>query len=432
MGDRVATTQRLAQTGDAVSVRVLRQFWKRDATPQRPAIPDAGPDPEVARRRRLLLARQRLSGIFTPSGPVAAASAEEAGDPDGSSLIGREAEREQILRALVEDRMHVLIHGDRGMGKTSLANFAVAQLHRADFMLARHVCAAGAGFDTILGALVGELRRVAAARDPELAGRLPARPLPPVEARAALEALGEVRAVLVVDEFDRIADDTTRVAFADLLKYCSDRRLPLSFLLVGVAETAGQLLGGHPSVQRCLARLALPLLADAEIERIVARGEEAGLSVPPPLRRAIATLARGMPYMAQLLSLRAGQAALTDGRMELRGEDLRAAIDAAIAEADPVAQTLYDRVTAGGRDAAMVQILRAAAAGARDAFGRFAAGNGQAGFRVAGIAADPAAFRRALGAGAMRPVPQSSLYAFGCTLLRPLVLLRTVQERRAA
>ena len=423
-------TRRLAQTGDAVSVRVLRQFWKRDATPQRPAIPDTAPDPEVVRRRRLLLARQRLAGIFTPSGPVAAA--QDTDDPDGGSLVGRETEREQILRALIEDRMHVLIHGERGMGKTSLANFAVAQLHRADFLLARHVCAAGEGFDTILGALVGELRRTAAARDPALAARLPARPLPPMEARAALETLRDVRTVLVVDEFDRIADDATRIAFADLLKYCSDRRLPLSFLLVGVAETAGQLLGGHPSVQRCLARLALPLLADAEIERIVARGEEAGLSVPPPLRRGVAGLARGIPYMAQLLSLRAGQAALTEGRMELRGEDLHAAIDAAIAEADPAAQTLYDRATAGGRDAAMVQLLRAAAAGARDPFGRFAAENGPAGFRVAGIAADPEAFRRALGAGAIRPVPQGSFYAFGCTLLPPLVLLRTVQERRAA
>jgi hypothetical protein len=415
-----------------VSVRVLRYFWKREAPPPPPAIPDAAPDPEVARRRRLLLARQRLARIFTPSEPVAPASAEDAGDPDAGSLIGREAEREQILRALIEDRMHVLIHGERGMGKTSLTNFAVAQLHRADFLLARHVCAAGAGFDAILGALVTELRRAAAMRDPALAARLPARPLPPLEARAAFDALRDVRAVLVVDEFDRIADETTRIAFADLLKYCSDRRLPLSFLLVGVAETAGQLLGGHPSVQRCLARLALPLLADAEIECIVGRGEAAGLSVPPALRHGIAGLARGMPYMAQLLSLRAGQAALTKGRMDLRGEDLRAAIDAAIAEADPVAQALYDRVTAGGRDAAMVKLLQAAAAGARDPFGRFAAGNGPAGFRVAGIAADPAAFSRALGVGAIRPVPQSSVYAFGCALLPPLVLLRSVQERRVA
>lgn len=413
-------------------MRVLRYLWKRDATPQPPAKPDAPPDPEVARRRRLLLARQRLAGIFTPSGPVAAASAEEAGDADAGSLVGREPEREQILRALIEDRMHVLIHGERGMGKTSLANFAVAQLHRADFLLARHVCAAGADFDTILGALVAELRYAAAARDPALAGRLPARPLSPMEARAALEALRDVRTVLVVDEFDRIADDMTRVAFADLLKYCADRRLPLSFLLVGVAETAGQLLGGHPSVQRCLARLPLPLLADPEIERIVARGEAAGLSVPLALRRAVAGLARGMPYMAQLLSLRAGQAALAEGRMELRGEDLRTAIAAAIAEADPVAQTLYDRATAGGRDAAMVQLLRAAAAGARDPFGRFAAGDRPAGFRVAGISADPTALRRALGSGAIRPVPQSDVYAFGCTLLPPLVLLRTVQARCTA
>lgn len=395
-------------------------------------MPDAALDPEVAHRRRLLLARQRLAKVFTPSGPVAAASAADTGDLDASSLVGREAEREQILRALVEDRMHVLIHGERGMGKTSLANFAVAQLHHSDFLLARHVCAAGEGFDTILGALVGELRRTTAARDPALAARLPARPLPPMEARAALETLRDVRTVLVVDEFDRITDDTTRVAFADLLKYCADRRLPLSFLLVGVAETAGQLLGGHPSVQRCLARLPLSLLADAEIERIVARGEAAGLSVPPPLRHGIGALARGVPYMAQLLSLRAGQAALTEGRTDLRGEDLRAAITAAISEADPVAQTLYDDVTAGGRDTAMQQLLRAAAAGARDAFGHFAAGNGPAGFRVAGIATDPAAFRRALGAGAIRPVPQSSRYAFGCTLLPPLVLLHTVQARRAA
>ena len=426
--------------GQVGSVRRLRLLWtdylkvgsdrvdRRELRPISPLIQtDCASLPTV---------RQRLAETFTPSRPL-------SGLPHrtGQSLVpifGREAERARAVRVLMEDHAHLLIFGDRGLGKTSLANVVVEQVQSAGVVVARHVCSVEDDFDTIMRRLVAELPslRMGVVTDIARPGiseekLLPESALRPADVLDGLAHFRRLRLLLVLDEFDRIADQQTRSYMADLLKQCSDRHLPLSFLIIGVSDSAEQLIGQHPSIQRCLSRIALPLLTDADLDGIVMRGEDAGLTIPAPARACITRLSLGLPYMAQLLALRAGQAALAASRTTVEGADILAAINAAATESDPSVQEFYQRVTSGEQDTRMLRLLRAAATGNRDAFGHFkvdGADRRTVDPIVAGAPVDRATLARALDVGAIRRVPNapSSRYAFGAAMLPHLVMQRLV------
>jgi hypothetical protein len=138
--------------------------------------------------------------------------------------------------------------------------------------------------------------------------------------------------------------------------------------------------------------------------------------------------------MAQLLSLRAGQAALGNGRRTVLGGDLLTAIEAAAIEADPRILALYDLATQSGGDAAALAVLRAAAAGPQDELGRFTAVAEGTHVRVAGVRVDPAAWHRVLDLGAIVAVRGEGpdLFAFTEAMLPQLVLLRAVLSRQVA
>ena len=167
-----------------------------------------------------------------------------------------------------------------------------------------------------------------------------------------------------------MTDEDTRTAVADRIKQLSDLGIPVLFMIIGVSDSPEALLGHHPSIQRCVTHVALPLLKPGQVDQLVERGAaQVGLNFTASARTCIVELARGVPYMAQLLSLRAGQAALDNGRTTILSSDLLAAIEAAAIEADPRILTLYDLATDTERDAPALSVLRAAATGSQDELG---------------------------------------------------------------
>lgn len=391
-----------------------------------PALPAPAAD-------RRLIARQRLAAAFTPTRPIEAQTTLEGTDGDGP-FVGRGEELERIRHAFEEDRAHVVLYGERGRGKTSLANRLLARARLAGFDVGRFTCSATSGYDAIMRGLLGDLPRWLVA--PGAGGGNghgiaeilpPSRPLWPADILAALGRLQWTRLLLVVDEFDRVPDDATRTAIADTIKQLSDRGLPIYFLIVGVSDGFEELFGSHPSIQRCLTRVALPLLTPEEVRRLVAwGGSQAGLTYSSAAQEAIALLARGMPYVAQLLALRAGQAAIERAARGVEGQDLRAAVGAAAVEADPRVLLLFDSLTRGGMDAAVLRVLLAGAAGARDRFGRFRLSHDGARLRLAGAEVDPAAWERVRRSGAIRESRsgEPGLFTFNEATLPHLVLQR--------
>lgn len=360
---------------------------------------------------------------FTPTRPK----------PGRRQLVGRETELERILQALQEEQAHVVLYTERGRGKTSLANLVIETLRQSGVIVARHTCEAGSMFDGIIRGLLRDLPRAllaTPANDPTEVGceaALPPRDLRPRDVVAVMDRLTCRALVCVVDEFDRVQDKDTRTRLADTIKQVSDQGIPLLFMVVGVSENLEQILGQHPSIQRNLVAVQLPLLSDAEVAAIIETGAQlAGFTVVPPVAQNVAILARGSPYMAQFIGLRLVQSARQRGDADVSETDLANAVNRLLAEASPHTLALHASLTSGATDAEMVRALLALATASQDVWGRFAVlPSFRDGVAVGQNLIRVESWARILDAGVLRAVPERfGLYMFADrSLMHHIILL---------
>ena len=366
------------------------------------------------------------SDAFTPTRPK----------PGRRQLVGREHELQRILQALVDEKAHVVLYSERGRGKTSLSNLAIEALRRTGATVARHTCEAGSDFDSVIRGLARDLPYsllIAPASGGSGEGceaALPAGPLRPRDVVALPGHLSCRNLVFVVDEFDRIEDPDTRTRLADTIKQVSDRGLGLSFMIVGVSESLDQILGQHPSIQRNVVAIHLPLLTDSDIASMLAKGgRESGLAFSSSAIVQVTVIARGMPYMAQLLGLRIAQAAFTRGDGAVLEEDVHAAIERLIEDARSNVVALHATLTDSGRDLEMAQALRRVATADQDLWGRLELRPAPGGVVVGGRSVNAECWARLQEAGVLRPATGGpNLVTFGDRGLVYHVLLLAARD----
>lgn len=400
--------------------RAARTGSQRRVAVPTPHLPAASMDPGAARRA--------LRAAFTPTQPVRA----------GHSFTGRNAQVARVLGAIEIERAHIVLYADRGRGKTSLTNVLAHTLRARNHMVARFVCAVESDFDTICKGLMRDLPRSFLAVPVQeneglegCEGALPPGRLQPRDVVALSGRLTGRSLVLIVDEFDRVQDDATRTRLADTIKQVSDRGAPIAFLIVGVSDSLEELFGRHPSIQRSIVPLPLPLLTDEEIESIIAQGAQAaGLAFRPAAIARIRDLSRGVPYVAHLLALHAGNAALDRGSMAVGVDDVRAAVTLAVEQADPRVVALYDLLTDAGHDFTATDALREIASGEQDEFGRFRVRRTEGGCIIAGQFVPTETWRQMLDSGAVRriPGPDTAVHGFAEATFRNYVLYRAAYD----
>ena len=290
--------------------------------------------------RRLGLATSRREpyaryGVSTPMPPPRSASEVFTPTRPGTgykALVGRSIELARILQAILDEYTHVALYSERGRGKTSLSNLAIEVLCQRSAVIARFACEPDTRFDDLIRGLMRSLPSVLLSEPPSSRFEGCEKALPDRDIRAAdlaniLDHLTCDLLVFVVDEFDRIADQQTRTRLADTIKMLSDRRIRVHFIIVGVADTLEQLMGDHPSIQRNIMAIHLPLLTNDEIGLMLERGgQEANLNFTDEAKDLVCFVACGMPYMAQLLGLRIAQSALRHGGGVVTRGDLKTAI----------------------------------------------------------------------------------------------------------
>jgi hypothetical protein len=343
---------------------MIKSFWRwmRNGKPPRRPNPRADAGIVSLRAPQTILANE----AFTPTQPRTGRG----------GLIGRQQEIETILQTLLEDKAHLVLYSERGRGKTSLSNVVVDRLKRKGLMVVRYQCEASTTFDSFMRGLLRRLPEslvISPVRSETLEGCeacVPATPLRPDDVLTLLPRLRLNSLICVIDELDRIVDPETRTMLADTIKQLSDRTVPLLFLLIGVSDNLEQLLGQHPSIQRALVALPLPLLSDEEIGGIVEKGaKDAGLSFPAELVSAIVTIARGMPYLAHVLGLRVAQAAARRNTTIVKPVDFVSALERLVRQAPSDVLRHYDELTGNGRDEAAAWALRVIATCPQDPWG---------------------------------------------------------------
>jgi hypothetical protein len=237
-------------------------------------------------------------------------------------LFGRERQLEQVQQALYAPGRSVFVYGDRGVGKTSLAQ-TVAYSHQSS----THdpVLLACGPQTTFSGLMTSALRHLGDSKPKELTtnhrlkigfkgfgveGERTRHEEHIVEnhedrdLNAIVSSLLEVSAsrknesaVIVVDEFDRISDDVERSHFADFIKQVGDQRIPIHFVFCGVAESLQKLLGAHGSCYRYVDGIELKTLTyDARFEIIDNVAKALGVRVDDRPRLRIAAISDGFPH----------------------------------------------------------------------------------------------------------------------------------------
>ncbi len=267
--------------------------------------------------------RAKLRMAYTPAQPVT----------NRRMYSGRGRVLGSVIRAIEDQRLHTVIYGERGLGKTSTLLVLAQTARDARYLVIYVTCSAGSTFDEAFRAIAAGIPLMFHAdygpTSPQAERRETFATLlgdEPVGIRGAGELLAKVegtRVLVIFDEFDRAESENFRRTIAELIKSLSDRAARVQILIGGVAANLTELVANVPSIQRNIYALQLPKMTASEIRELVKNGESvSGLSFDDSAIQAISAKALGFPYLATLLSHRSALVAIDRGRVTITAEDV--------------------------------------------------------------------------------------------------------------
>lgn len=256
---------------------------------------------------------------------------------------GRRHLLSNLIAAVEQQRAHVVLYGERGIGKTSLVHIFTETARQARYLVLYTSCGAEASFDEIFRNFAKEIpllyhasispRSDEAEHRRTFADLLDPAPLDPRMLSELFAKLVGTRVILVLDEYDRIASRNFRRNIAELIKNLSDRAARVQIVLVGVASNLDELVGFTPSIRRNIAGIAVGPMPEKEMLEILDRAEHlTGMTFAEPAKALILRMANGSPYLVRLLANRASGATLDGGRTEIGVNDVRSSTETILTE----------------------------------------------------------------------------------------------------
>jgi Cdc6-like AAA superfamily ATPase len=304
-----------------------------------------------------------IHSAFTPNAPINSLEV----------FAGRQAQIERVFGAVFSPGQHAAIYGERGVGKTSLANIiydVVISAGKHNFIPARVNCSRGITFAEIWRQV---FKQLPITRDDDsyfLDEQVSDNPNSE-EIRGLLEELDNP-AIIVIDEFDRV-DQITATLMADTIKTLSDRAVDVTLAVVGVAETLNELIEEHASVVRALVQVEMKRMSFDEMLETIQKGlVKAEMFMPELIRLRIATLSQGLPHNTHLLAKHAALSAVKNGRTDIDEADYRQAVREAVTDKLQTLGKVYQQATYSPKKNIFAQVLLACALAA-DKSGVFSA-----------------------------------------------------------
>ncbi|HJQ99155.1 MAG TPA: ATP-binding protein [Candidatus Polarisedimenticolaceae bacterium] len=327
--------------------------------------------PDAAKLERVL----EVGRVFTPTAPI----------DERSLFSGRDAQIRRVIDAVNQKGQHAIIFGERGVGKTSLANVLASFLSvPGSIILAPRInCDSEDSFDSVwrkVFELIETTKPAAAGFARTASGRervadLIPGSITPNDVRAALVTLAQMSLpILIIDEFDRL-NEAPRRAVADTIKSLSDHAVRATVVLVGVADSVDELIREHQSVERALVQIPMPRMSKTEIRALLETGaDRLGMKFSEASINCVIVLAQGLPHYAHLLGLHAARAAIEHDRVFIEEEDITGAIQKSLADAQQSVRRAYHEAIRSPRpDNLFATVLLACALARTSDLGYFAA-----------------------------------------------------------
>jgi Cdc6-like AAA superfamily ATPase len=321
-----------------------------------------------------------VSRVFTPTSPV-----------DGKALFaGRRDQLRQVIDAVNQKGQHAIVFGERGVGKTSLVNVLaefLPMLGMRPAITPRINCDSSDTFESVFEKAFREIALVQQTKqgigfqaNPGSPQQIDGRSLvdgkfSPDNVRRALSVISSIYIpIIILDEFDRLSD-AVKHAVADTVKTLSDHGVDATIIMVGVADTVGDLIREHASIERAMVQVPMPRMSDIEISEIISKGMgKLGLTINTAAEKVIRVLSQGLPHYTHLICLYAARKAIEADSSEITPELVNEAIDQAVRNTQQSILSSYHLATMSPRkDNLFADVLLACAMAPVDQMGYFAA-----------------------------------------------------------
>jgi Cdc6-like AAA superfamily ATPase len=366
---------------------------------------------------------------FSPHAPI----------DDDALFAGRADIVSKLVETIFQKGQHAIMFGERGVGKTSLANILKDRIFsKARFVrVTKRNCTKFHDFRTMW---------VHALDDYEIEGKdseaFLKKDLNPYDIYKFLEGLKKTeKQVIIFDEFDRI-EEKSEVChkLADTIKYLADYPTNATIIVIGVADSVGELFGGHQSIHRNVQQVRMPRMNATELRSIFEkRLPVLGVNMPDKLQDVIVDLSQGLPGYTHLIGQGTCVAAIQRYSLDITPRDLKTAIKRCIDGADETVRDAYLKAVRSTKPRHQYrEALLACARAETNEKGFFNAASIREPFsKILGRAVDIPNYARHIkefcdplrGPPLIREgKPKSYEYRFSDPLLRPYVILRGIAE----
>lgn len=368
-----------------------------------------------------------LGSTFSPHQPI----------NERDLFVGRVDLITKVIDATFQAGKHVALFGDRGVGKSSLANSlrsTLTNLNNSTVCIKR-MCTVDHDFGMIWHHVFDEFQ-VDGRPVAEILGPNPN----PYDVFKIIRGIEPGRRIVIIlDEFDRIQDEKTKLLMSDLVKSLSDNDDRTTIVIVGVAKNIAGLFSDHASLPRAMQQIPMPRMHNAELRQIItSRLPQVGMDIDDETLTAIVSLSQGFPGFTHLIALNAARMAVSRKSVVVEQEDLGAALRVVVEEADQsVTEAYFNAVRSSRVENQYRQVLLACALAETDERNRFSArAVGQA-LNHIGIKIKMTSFgrnmeqfcKRERGPTLIREgLPKNYQYYFDYPLLKPFTIIKGLSE----
>jgi Cdc6-like AAA superfamily ATPase len=303
--------------------------------------------------------------LFRPKAPI----------DDDRLFSGRIKQIQDVLDVVYEDGGHAVIFGERGVGKTSLAN--IIEKRVAPVLSSVKAIKVSCSPDDSFFELWSNMFYDYEIGEESAAAHLKSSPSQ-YSVYRLVEALDSSKYhILIFDEFDRINRDDTKEQMADTIKHFSNNPANITILIVGVGDTLVDLFASHESIARCCAQIKMQRMSTAELKQIITdRIPRLNMTISARTREKMIRLSQGLPGYVHLLGQAAVRAALDSEILQINDDHLERAIEDALDKADHSTRIDYYKATASPmKDNKYKEALLACALAETNELGMFFAGD---------------------------------------------------------
>ncbi|WP_286949022.1 MULTISPECIES: AAA family ATPase [Brevundimonas] len=294
-------------------------------------------------------------------------------------FAGRLNEVTKMLRTVMERSRHVVLFGERGVGKTSLSNIFWRRYGKTlqSFVVARVQTGPQDDFSSLWIRALEELKSVAtgSGKGDYVPIQTEFESLTPSQVRRELQKISpNALPVVIIDEYDKLGNRDAKILTANLIKELYDFSITTTVILVGVAENISELVEDHASTDRAIVQVPLNRMSEDELKEIIyQRVSQTPMKFTPDAILTIVILSRGLPFFTQVLSKHAALNAIEQRKLTVTNADVDAAMTRFINDTEVSFRDAYRAATRTNQKSNLQESLLACALAKCDDEGFFKA-----------------------------------------------------------